>query len=50
MAIIVGIKFRSTNKVYYFDPKDIDFQEGDGAIVETARGSNTPPSPSPTRT
>lgn len=38
MAIIVGIKFRSTNKVYYFDPKDIDFQESDGAIVETARG------------
>ena len=38
MAIIVGIKFRSSNKVYYFDPKDIDFQEGDGAIVETARG------------
>lgn len=38
MAIIVGIKFRSTNKVYYFDPKDIDFREGDGAIVETARG------------
>lgn len=38
MAIIVGIKFRSTNKVYYFDPKDINFQEGDGAIVETARG------------
>lgn len=38
MAIIVGIKFRSTNKVYYFDPKDIVFQEGDGAIVETARG------------
>ena len=38
MAIIVGIKFRSTKKVYYFDPKDIDFQEGDGAIVETARG------------
>lgn len=38
MAIIVGIKFRSTNKVYYFDPNDIDFQEGDGAIVETARG------------
>lgn len=38
MAIIVGIKFRSTTKVYYFDPKDIDFQEGDGAIVETARG------------
>ena len=38
MAIIVGIKFRSTNKIYYFDPKGIDFQEGDGVIVETARG------------
>jgi cell fate regulator YaaT (PSP1 superfamily) len=38
MAIIVGIKFRSGNKVYYFDPKDVLFDEGDGAIVETARG------------
>lgn len=38
MAIIVGIKFRNTNKVYYFDPKDIDFAEGEGVIVETARG------------
>ncbi len=38
MAIIVGIKFRSGAKVYYFDPKDILFDEGDGVIVETARG------------
>lgn len=38
MATIVGIKFKSTNKVYYFDPKDDVFCEGDGAIVETARG------------
>lgn len=38
MAIIVGIKFRNTNKVYYFDPKDVEFNEGDGVIVETARG------------
>lgn len=38
MAIIVGIKFRNGNKVYYFDPKGIAFDEGDGAIVETARG------------
>ena len=38
MAIIVGIKFRNTNKVYYFDPQDIEFEEGDGVIVETARG------------
>ena len=38
MAIIVGIKFRSGNKIYYFDPKNIQFNEGDGVIVETARG------------
>lgn len=38
MAIIVGIKFKGSNKVYYFDPKDIEFAEGDGVIVETARG------------
>lgn len=38
MAIIVGIKFKGSNKVYYFDPKDIEFAEGDGIIVETARG------------
>lgn len=38
MAVIVGIKFRNTNKVYYFSPANIDFSENDGAIVETARG------------
>ncbi|MBR4800596.1 MAG: stage 0 sporulation family protein [Clostridia bacterium] len=38
MAIIVGIKFRSTNKIYYFDPQKLHFNEGDGVIVETARG------------
>ena len=38
MAIIVGIKFRGTGKMYYFDPTDITFEEHDHAIVETARG------------
>ena len=38
MAIIVGVKFRNTNKIYYFDPAGIEFSEGDGVIVETARG------------
>lgn len=38
MAIVVGIKFKNTNKTYYFDPIGIDFSEGDGVIVETARG------------
>ncbi len=35
---IVGIKFKDTGKVYYFDPKGIKMQLGDKAIVETARG------------
>ena len=38
MAMIVGIKFRNSNKVYYFDPVGNEFCEGDGVIVETARG------------
>lgn len=50
MAIIVGVKFRNTNKIYYFDPAGIEFSEGDGVIVETARGWNTARFPSPTAT
>ena len=38
MKTVVGVKFKKTSKTYYFDPKDIPLQEGDGAIVETARG------------
>lgn len=38
MAKIVGIKFKPVGKIYYFSPKDIDFNEGDGVIVETVRG------------
>ena len=35
---IVGIRFRSSGKVYYFDPKGNRLSRGDFAIVETARG------------
>jgi len=38
MAIVVGVKFKGNNKIYYFDPADIKFQEEDGVIVETAQG------------
>lgn len=38
MAIVVGVKFKGNNKAYYFDPIGINFDEGDGVIVETARG------------
>lgn len=38
MPEIIGVKFRTVGKVYYFAPNDIAFEVGDGAIVETARG------------
>ncbi|MCL2629960.1 MAG: stage 0 sporulation protein [Firmicutes bacterium] len=38
MAIVVGIKFRTGSKVYYFDPIGIDFTDSDHAVVETSRG------------
>ncbi len=38
MAAVIGVRFKSTGKVYYFDPKGIKLQKGDMAIVETARG------------
>lgn len=38
MTEIVGIKFKKSGKVYYFDPNNIKFNEGDSVVVETARG------------
>lgn len=38
MAKIVGIKFKRTAKVYYFDPKGEEYAMGSYAVVETARG------------
>lgn len=38
MTNVVGIRFRTAGKIYYFGPKDIDFKRGDHVIVETARG------------
>lgn len=38
MSLVVGVKFKENGKVYYFAPKDIDFKEGDGVVVETAKG------------
>lgn len=35
---VVGVRFKSTGKVYYFDPRGLTMQEGECAIVETARG------------
>ena len=35
---IVGIRFKSTGKIYYFDPQGMQFGEKDPVIVETSRG------------
>lgn len=39
MVKIIGVKFNHTSKIYYFDPKDIQFKKGEGVIVETVRGT-----------
>ena len=38
MADVVGVRFRRTGKVYYFDPSDIELKVGDCVVVETTRG------------
>ncbi len=38
MVNIVGIRFKSAGKIYYFDPNDLDIKKEDYLIVETARG------------
>lgn len=38
MALIVGVKFKDGGKIYYFSPKDIQFEDGEGVIIETVRG------------
>lgn len=38
MRKIVGIRFRTAGKVYYFDPLHFEINKGDHVIVETARG------------
>ena len=38
MKRVVGVKFRDSGKVYYFDPLDLTIEKDDSVIVETARG------------
>ena len=35
---VIGVRFKSSGRIYYFDPLEFEFREGDGVIVETARG------------
>jgi len=38
MPRVVGVRFKRAGKVYYFDPGDLMFEQGEFCVVETARG------------
>ena len=38
MIEVIGIRFNSAGKIYYFDPAGIKFKYNDNVIVETSRG------------
>ena len=38
MVKVVGVRFKSAGKVYYFDPCEFEIEIGTSVIVETARG------------
>jgi len=38
MAKVVGVRFRKTGKIYYFDPADIELAPDDCVVVKTAHG------------
>ena len=38
MVKVIGVKFKTSGRVYWFDPLDLQVQANDGVIVETARG------------
>ena len=38
MTRVIGVRFRTAGKIYYFDPGKLDIKKGSHVIVETARG------------
>lgn len=38
MMKVIGVRFRTAGKIYYFSPKEFSIKRGDHVIVETARG------------
>ena len=38
MIRVIGVRFRTAGKIYFFDPVDFEIKRGDHVIVETARG------------
>ena len=39
MTTVIGVRFKANGKSYYFSPGDLELQQGDHVIVETARGT-----------
>ena len=38
MVEVIGVRFKETGKIYYFDPDEKEAKKGEYVIVETARG------------
>ena len=38
MVKVIGVRFRTAGKIYYFDPGKLQIRRNDHVIVETARG------------
>lgn len=38
MIKVIGVRFRTAGKIYFFDPLDLPIEKGGHVIVETARG------------
>ena len=38
MIKVIGVRFRTAGKIYFFDPLEFDIKKDDHVIVEPARG------------
>lgn len=38
MIKVIGVRFRTAGKIYFFDPAGLEIEKGQNVIVETARG------------
>ena len=38
MIKVIGVRFRTAGKIYFFDPGELEIKKGQNVIVETARG------------
>ena len=38
MTKVIGVRFRTAGKIYFFSPGKLEVETGDKVIVETARG------------